>query len=238
MKGTRGIGDPKNHRCLSDMVDRVIKPFWSLYLFCQVLRNLDSGTTHPDRNPNDPLPIRQNSYEIQISRHEVAIRQTRLDFTRLPMFAKYLGRLERRDPESRRGWILWRDPRVPRTQQVIVAYHKRRGARDPEGPRRLRQPRPVRVEEDARRSRAPISPWDGAHGAGLRIGSDDGQQGRDADGHPATWQDADARRSHFVLDEKADRADFGGSERNDALPRQLASRTAACCRRDPLLVDG
>lgn len=43
--------------------------------------------------------------------------------------------------------------------------------------------------------------------------------------------------SHFVVDKKANRVDFGRAERSDAFPRESASRTAACFERDPLLVD-
>ena len=74
--------------------------------------------------------------------------------------------------------------------------------------------------------------------AGFGVGADGGEQRRDADGHPTAGQHAHAGRPHFVLHEEADRADFGGAEGDDALPRELGARAGVAGRaRDPLLVD-
>jgi hypothetical protein len=117
--------------------------------------------TYLDRNPNDPLPIRHHAYVIKILRHEVAIWQARLEFSRLPVLAEHLGRLEHTRPEERRRPVilfLRQELRAPRTQRAIVAYHQRREACGPKGPRRLRQPGPVIVGDYARRDGAPFRP--------------------------------------------------------------------------------
>lgn len=149
------------------------------------------------------------------------------------MLAEHLGRLKHARPEERRRPVLLflrQELRPPRPQRAIVAYHQRRGARDPKRPRRLRQPGPVIVGDYARRVEAPFRPRESwrhvtvaiataiviAAAAGKTVATigvsgglgDGGEQLRHADGHPAAGQHTGAGRPHFVLDEEADRADF------------------------------
>lgn len=158
---------------LTYMMNSVIQPLRSLSVRSvrHVLSQINigmPGTTYLDRDPNYPLPVGNNPYIVQILRYHVAIWQTSHNFTLYPVLAKHFGRLGYRRTKERRGLVVFlvflRGAFGSHPQHLIVAYYERREARDPKRASWLRQPAPVRAEEDACSSRAPIRPKQGAHG--------------------------------------------------------------------------